>query len=88
MQLNPIKNTYMSMAIINAAMIAGPTVLAIVFWFIVNNMGEGETAAAPDMTLIFQIIVIGSLCMAYVVGKLIRLLFMVLEVAEWVLMLP
>lgn len=70
MEMNPIKSTYMSMAIINAAMIAGPTVLAIVFWFIVNNKGEGETAAAPDMSLIFQIIVVGTLCMSYVVGKL------------------
>ncbi|MEM8888963.1 MAG: hypothetical protein AAGD28_13350, partial [Bacteroidota bacterium] len=70
MQQNPIKNTYLSIVLVNSAMIAGPTVLAIVFWFIVNNKGEGEAAAAPDMSLIFQIIVVGTLCMSYVVGKL------------------
>lgn len=70
MQMNPIKSTYMSTVIINAAMIVGPAILAIVFWFLVNNNSQPDAAPASDMTLIFQIIVIGSLCMSYIVGKL------------------
>ena len=70
MEMNPIKSTFMSMAIVNAAMIAGPAVLAVVFWILVGNNDSGDVGGLGDRKLIFQIVVVGSLCLSYVVGKL------------------
>ncbi|MEM6806617.1 MAG: hypothetical protein AAF696_34775 [Bacteroidota bacterium] len=72
MQNNAIKSTYLGILVLHTAMLIGPAVMAGIFWFLLNQGAMEEAEGAFDsMKLIFQLIIVAVLCMAYVVNKLV-----------------
>lgn len=72
MQNNLIKTTYFGIFILHLAMLIGPTVMAAVFWFLLNEGAMEEANESFDnMKLIFQVIIVSVLCIGYVVNKLV-----------------